>query len=306
VKSIQQVRSEEAGDWDRNAEFYRDDDAFFLMQDLARRREEFYGIAPGRRVLDLGCGSGAVVAQLRAGGVDAAGVDYSAAMVAVAHEEFGLGEHVARADASDLPFEDNSFDVVMANGVFHHLAVQHELAGSLREVFRVLRPGGRLCCFDRNGGVVSNLMTFVCIGAKELLRIVTRRERFASCASRNEIPFGSAADLKAIAQHGFRITRRRDVSTLPMHLAVVMLNALQYFVSQRLRWTIEGRICRLLSWIDTVCSWHWFCVEQFVVFETCKQKSLPAAHVLPQRLASVQTTIGTPLADEGEQDAVGF
>lgn len=270
AKTLENIRREEACDWERNAEFYRTDDHSPLMQSLARRREQYYEISAGQRVLDLGCGAGAVVASLRRRGVDAVGVDYAQAMVDVALAEYRLCEHVRRSDATDLPFETNSFDVVIANGVFHHLAVQEELVPALSEVRRVLKPGGRLCCFDRNGSMVSTLMSGGCVRIKELLRIITGRQRFASCASRNEIGFGGPGDLKTIGGFDFDIIRQQQVSTAMFFFCVVVLNGMEYFFSSRLRSFIERHLVGAITWIDRRCGWRWLCVEQFVVFNAAK------------------------------------
>ena len=269
MKSVEAIRNEEISDWTTNAAFYVGDDESPLMQELAMRRDRYFNLRPGDRVLDLGCGSGAVVARLRKCGVDVVGVDYAEAMVDVARQAYGLGDRVCRMDATDLRFESNSFDVVLANGVLHHLMVQDQLDGALSEVHRVLRPGGRLCCFDRNGSFASAALTYLCVNVKEALRVLTRRQRFASCASRNEIPFGGPRDLKRIERAGFSLHERMDVSTVPFFLSVVTMNATQYFVSERLRRFVEAKLQRSMSWIDGRVNWRWLSIEQFAVFHKC-------------------------------------
>ncbi len=96
----------------------------------------------GARVLDIGAGYGDFVADLAASGVDACGVEISAAAVAK-----GLARHPGidlRAGdlRSGLPFADASFDVVVLFGVMWFLL--DALDESLAEIRRVLRPGGLL------------------------------------------------------------------------------------------------------------------------------------------------------------------
>jgi arsenite methyltransferase len=109
-------------------------------------------IHPGEAVLDLGCGAGFdsfVAAQLVGTAGRVAGVDMSAEMVAVAAA--GLREvtfpqiefRVAEVEA--LPFPDASFDIALSNGVLNLIP---DKAAALREIFRVLRPGGRLQACD--------------------------------------------------------------------------------------------------------------------------------------------------------------
>lgn len=99
------------------------------------------GRLQGCRVLDIGCGPGAVIRQLARGfGIDAVGVDPSHKMIDVARHEAGQwGDfHVARAE--ELPFEAESFDGVVMRWVVHHL----DRAPAFAEIHRVLKPGGRL------------------------------------------------------------------------------------------------------------------------------------------------------------------
>lgn len=97
--------------------------------------------APGRRTLDLGCGEGRLSRDLKALGHDVVGVDASPAMVEAAREaDPSLELHVA--DAAALPFDDASFDLVVA---FMSLQDVSDLDGAVRESARVLEPDGRLC-----------------------------------------------------------------------------------------------------------------------------------------------------------------
>ena len=100
---------------------------------------------PYGEALELGCGTGFFMLNLRLGGVIANGhvTDLSQGMVDVAlRNAEGLGLSLAgrTADAESIPYEDNSFDLVVGHAVLHHIP-DVELA--MREVLRVLKPGGR-------------------------------------------------------------------------------------------------------------------------------------------------------------------
>jgi len=93
---------------------------------------------PGRRVLDLGCRTGALTRHY-APGNDVVGVDVDRDALARAAERLGI--ETVWADVEDgLPFEDESFDAVVAGELLEHLA---EPATAVAHVRRVLRPGGR-------------------------------------------------------------------------------------------------------------------------------------------------------------------
>lgn len=94
------------------------------------------GDGPGR-LLDVGCGGGAHAAAFAEHGWDVSGIDVSAAQVELARVR---GVDVVEADAARLPFGDASFDAAVS--IFTHTDVD-DFAAVLREVARVVRPGGR-------------------------------------------------------------------------------------------------------------------------------------------------------------------
>lgn len=96
----------------------------------------------GARLLEVGCGMGTDLLQFARGGADCVAIDLTPRSVETTRRRFALyGErgHFVVGDAERLPFADESFDVVYSNGVLHHTP---DTAGAIREVHRVLRPGG--------------------------------------------------------------------------------------------------------------------------------------------------------------------
>jgi ubiquinone/menaquinone biosynthesis C-methylase UbiE len=99
------------------------------------------GDLDARRVLDIGCGTGAVAIHLaRRHGCAVVGVDPSSEMLAVARAKHGRSVRFEQARAEELPFADGSFDRAIMVSVVHHLDALKAFA----EVHRVLAPGGRL------------------------------------------------------------------------------------------------------------------------------------------------------------------
>ncbi len=96
---------------------------------------------PGARWLDLGCAYGYLVAEARAGGFRALGVDVSAYALARARRLPTVDGCVARGVLERLPFADGSVDVVSAFDVLEHVV---DPDAALREICRLLRPGGAL------------------------------------------------------------------------------------------------------------------------------------------------------------------
>lgn len=100
------------------------------------------GDVAGRRILDVGCGSGPISVALRDRGAVVTGVDASAKMLELARERLGDDADLQLADLGNpLPFSDNEFDDVVACLVLHYL---EDWTAPLAELRRVLRPAGRL------------------------------------------------------------------------------------------------------------------------------------------------------------------
>ncbi|EGJ74188.1 putative methyltransferase [Streptomyces sp. Tu6071] len=100
------------------------------------------GDVTGRRILDAGCGSGALSAALRDRGADVSGFDTSAGLLELARQRLGDAADLQVADlGGPLPYADDTFDDVTASLVLHYL---EDWGPALAELRRVLRPGGRL------------------------------------------------------------------------------------------------------------------------------------------------------------------
>jgi len=95
--------------------------------------------APGSQVLDLCCGQGRLTAMLCEAGAQVTGLDFSPEMLALAAKAAPSAK-LRQGDAAAMPFEDSSFAAVLCNFGMMHLPDQ---PAALREIRRVLRPGGR-------------------------------------------------------------------------------------------------------------------------------------------------------------------
>ena len=144
--------------WNRNVcqtEFIKTDEtgsrAFFEEAERVRYKYHYYlpglfdsiaAAKPGGTVLEIGCSMGTDLLQLARRGLRVTGIDLTEAGIELAQRRFQLYNMQAQlktADAENLPFGENSFDIVYSFGVLHHTP---DTGRAVAEVRRVLKPGG--------------------------------------------------------------------------------------------------------------------------------------------------------------------
>ena len=141
--------------------FERSDKTFFEWNASLHTSEGFFSkIFPyadyyNKKVLEVGCGLGAMAMQWALANANITVVDLNPVAVAQTRrrfEIFGLEGVFQEVDGNVLPFEDEVFDYVYSWGVLHH---SPDLARSMSELFRVIRPGGIGVLEFRREGVAS-------------------------------------------------------------------------------------------------------------------------------------------------------
>ncbi|MCW2976781.1 MAG: class SAM-dependent methyltransferase [Actinomycetia bacterium] len=110
---------------------------------------DFAGVEAGQKVLDVGAGTGALTTELVRRGAEAAAADPSPSFVAALERKLPDAD-VRAATAEELPWPDDSFDVVLAQLV---LTFMNDAPAGVAEMRRVVRPGGvvAVCMWDRHG-----------------------------------------------------------------------------------------------------------------------------------------------------------
>ncbi len=123
--------------------------SFGLHRLWKRRLVRFAGARIGLRAIDLCCGTGDVGFALARTGAEVTGLDFSEEMLAVAKQRKSSGDpgkiEFLHGDALKIPFPDAHFDIVTMSYGLRNLA---DFAGGLREMHRVVRPGGRIVILD--------------------------------------------------------------------------------------------------------------------------------------------------------------
>jgi SAM-dependent methyltransferase len=104
-------------------------------------------LAPGMRVLELGCGTGYFTRELARSGAEIVAVDVSPELLEIARANCSAPNvRYEIQNAYDLSYSDAVFDSVVGSSVLHHLEIQD----ALREIYRVLKPGGTICFTEPN------------------------------------------------------------------------------------------------------------------------------------------------------------
>ncbi|MCY4529644.1 MAG: methyltransferase domain-containing protein [Chloroflexi bacterium] len=139
-------------EWDAS----RYDSAHSFVWERGRGVVELLDPQPGERILDLGCGTGHLTAQIAESGAEVVGIDSSDDMVRVASENYPSIRFEV-ADARSLPFE-NEFDAVFSNAVLHWVRPPEAVVDSVR---RALRPAGRFVAEFGGENNIRTIMTAV-------------------------------------------------------------------------------------------------------------------------------------------------
>jgi len=163
---------------------------------------DLMGDVTGRRVLDAGCGDGALACAAAARGADVTGLDSDPAMLVAARSRLAqVGASVALLEGrlEQLPFHDASFDVVVSITV---LGFVPDSARAVHEMARVLRPGGHLVLGE--------------LGRWSLWAAGRRLRGWFDASTWKAARFHSAAAMRALAEHaGLRVTTIRGAVYYP-------------------------------------------------------------------------------------------
>lgn len=139
------------------AEKYRDDGPQVVhdyrnldFSKHVRLMQEHMGLQAGSKVLDVGCGTGALLTELARAGAEVTGIDtfgeadgIDRRIAEARMKEQGLEIPLRQGSAAKLPFDDGAFDLVVSIGMLEHIPPETRKR-VLPEMFRVVRPGGVL------------------------------------------------------------------------------------------------------------------------------------------------------------------
>ena len=249
-----------------SAELYATNARF--VSDLGQPVVDLLAPRPGERILDLGCGDGALTQQLATMGVHVIGVDSSPQMIAAASAR-GLDARVI--DGQQLPFVA-CFDAVFSNAALHWMRDPDRVVAG---VFRALRPGGR---FVGECGAEGNVATLVQALETGLAR------RGIDPASGNPWHFASVAEHRARLENcGFRVQHLATFAR-PTRLPGDVVEWLETFASSFTQRLPEAERARFISEVADACrpaltAVDGACVADYVRLRFAASKPEDAAEV---------------------------
>lgn len=136
--------------FDEIAEVYDDSLPPHVVEHYLRKRTGFIAaLCPGGRVLDVGCGTGALAGRLTDRGYTVVGVDPSEGMLEVMRAQHPDVEAI-QASGAALPLQSDGFDLVLTVAALHHVAEPDAVRQTLGEMTRVSKPSGRILIWDHN------------------------------------------------------------------------------------------------------------------------------------------------------------
>lgn len=214
------------------------------MEQMNRVLFEAGKVADGQTLLDVGCGFGGTIRQINAthSGMDLTGLNIDPRQLAIAETESkpsrGNAMSWIEADACQLPFEDNSFDRVLAvECIFHFPSRERFLA----EASRVLKPGGYLAVSD----FVPILMFF----GKTPIWMAIRSRIAKSYGTLGSVPLRSYTTMGSRA--GLQLETKRDIRKNTMPTYPFLLKYLRAQESADTRKTMIGGT-RWMKWLSKV------------------------------------------------------
>ena len=168
---------------------------------------KMYPVKVGMDILDIGCGTGAHLKLYQNEKCNVFGIDLSEAMLKVAERKLGSNANLKLCDASNTPYSDNKFDLILSSTVLHEMSQQVRV-DVLNEARRILKKDGRLLLIDFHTGPIKK---FKGIFSKI---IITISEIFAGHEHyKNYRHFMKNGGLPGLIEsHGFKIEDQKIVS----------------------------------------------------------------------------------------------
>jgi len=134
---------------------------------------------PGMKVLEVGCGTGTNLMLYRQAGCSVYGIDLSPSMLEIAHTKLGQSVDLQLGNASNMPYQDNIFDLVIAMFILHEMPSEIR-PQVLKEMIRVTKQEGRVLIIDFHPGPIRFPKGWLYKAVILLIERIAGREHFSN------------------------------------------------------------------------------------------------------------------------------
>lgn len=219
---------QEIKDWNKNADFYAVE-AKSLFKKILREeiKRKFKIGSRHKKILDIGAGAGDLSSFLYKKDREIVCLDFADKMREVALTLNPCLDYHLKS-AHRLPFEDESFDMVIAGGVLHHLKTQGILNVSLKEIHRVLKRGGYFCYLDRSNSFLAGHFEFCLSIMKSFLTVI--KKNYAASSTTAEVIL-ETKDFDKIRK-GYKLISRSSIYCLPFKFLMVLSHFFFYTLGE--------------------------------------------------------------------------
>lgn len=189
-----------------------------LNRGLRQLGLRMFPLEQGQKVLDVGCGTGVHLDLYRKSGCELYGIDSSPSMLDVARARLGEEADLRLSDATNMPYESDTFDLVLCMLALHEMD-QPERMSVISEMKRVLKADGRILLIDFHAGPALPLKGWITKPIIFLSEVAAGRRHF-----RNYRNFISIRGLPTLIEENRLTEEQRKVvagGTLALHLVRV-------------------------------------------------------------------------------------
>jgi len=160
----------------------------------------------GMAVLDIGCGTGAYLEHYQKAGCNVFGIDQSPSMLQVARNRLGESANLYMGDASNMPYQDKKFDLIIFSTVLHEMP-REVRAAVINEAKRTIKEDGRILLIDFHPGPIRPLKGWLYKSIITLIEFAGGGEHF-----KNYRDFIANKGLPAIAStHSLSVDKEKIV-----------------------------------------------------------------------------------------------